>query len=132
MLGETISAPFCGKMGTTVSAYAASLCRASSVETSNTAKGKGVVTQAKGPVLVVSWDLMAIRGDQEGRLLDAAWPGQFIIARSGRGYLSCEQLSPTGNGSSQVCLSSSRAIHYSTANAVTAPSSCDDRLSQYS
>lgn len=67
MLGETISAPFCGKMGTTVSAYAAGLCRASSVETSNTAKGKGVVTQAKGPVLVVSWDLLAIRGDQEIR-----------------------------------------------------------------
>lgn len=85
MLGEAISAAFCGKMGTAVSAYAADLCRASSVETSNTADGKGVVTQAKGAVLVVSGNLLALCGDQEGRPWAAAWPGQFIISRSGRG-----------------------------------------------
>lgn len=41
--------------------------------------------QAKGAVPVVSGNLLALYGDQEGRPRAAAWPGQFIIARSGRG-----------------------------------------------
>lgn len=119
------------KMGTAVGAYAAGLCRASSAETLLTLrKGKGWSRRRSRGCL---WYRGIRRLSAGTRKASAPQRGQDSSSSPGvaGGYLSCKQLSPTGSRSSQVCRSSSRAIHYSTADAVTAPSSCDDWLSQY-
>lgn len=83
-----ISAPFCGKMGTTVSAYAMGLCRASSVETSNTAKGKGVARRGRGLCLWyrgICWPSGGSGRPSAGRSVARTvhhrkeWQGLFIL-----------------------------------------------------